>query len=136
MTTRRQNALVATATRGGTVHERLTAQAKLKGSLAARSEEQDDTWTSQGVMTRERNGVKSYLRGAALAYFLRHVKEAQAFTARSFPMSVDFSSYEFYMVLSWLTKNDLVVKNGTKYTIMNRAYVRSIWNEAVDQMKL
>jgi hypothetical protein len=136
MTTRRREALVATATRGATVNERQTAQAKLKTDLAVRSEEQDDVWSSQGVVTRERKGVKTYLRGTALAYFLKHTKDGQVFTARSFPMSVDFNSYEFYMVLSWLIKNDLVVKNGTKYTVPNRAFVKATWNAAVDTMKL
>src|SRR3954447_1638708 len=136
MTTRRQKALVATATRGGTAQERQTAKEKLKTDLAVRSEEQDDVWTGQGVLARERNGNKAYLRGTALRHFLGHVKDDVAFTARSVPMSEDFGTGDFYMVLSWLLKNDLCSKNGSKYTIPNRSFVRATWNQAVDAMKL
>jgi hypothetical protein len=136
MTKRRQAALVATATRG-IGHEQQVAREKIKTTaLAVRSEEQDDVWTGQGVLARQRNGNKAYLRGAALKHFLSHVRDGQAFTVRSVPMSEDFGTGDFYMVLSWLLKHGLCLKNGTKYTVVNRNSVRSAWNQAVDQMKL
>jgi hypothetical protein len=125
---------------GGTVHEREIASRKLsqlRSTLpAVRAEEVSDAWSTCGTLVRDRNGAKAYLRETALRYFLEHVSNGCVVTNRTVPLSDEFGSGDFYVILSWLLKHDLCIKMGSRYQISSKAAIVKKWNGFVDQMKV
>jgi hypothetical protein len=145
----RRVALENVASRGGSENERRQAARHLAngtggtrkvGGLALNTE---DRWQPLGTIVRTRptlsapDGANSYLRGTALAFFLKHIKENVQFNARTIPQ-IDkiFGVGDFYVILNWLLQHNLATKYGSKYEVHDFDAVRAAWNAACDAMKL
>jgi hypothetical protein len=138
----RENKLTRMAERGGTPNERAVAARKLVDNRtstnlpAVRSEEAGDVWSVCGVLIRHRNEVRSHLRETALRHFLGHISNGCVVTNRTVSFTDDYGVNDFYTILSWLLKNNLCVKMGSRYQIPSKAAIVRKWNEFVDQMKI
>ena len=132
--------LARMAERGGTENERAVAKAKLQSfaSVPAKvaPEEASDIWLPMGQLIRIRGNSRTFLRQTALKHFLQHIKNKQEFNNRSIPLTDDFGTGDFYVILSWLLKCNLCIKRGSRYEIPNKATVVAMWNLSVDSMKL
>lgn len=125
------------ASRGGTVNERTIAKKKLETLPAViESEESRDIWVPMGNLIRVRGNVRVFLRGPALKHFLHNVKEGEKFSNRTVPLTAEFGTGDFYVVLSWMLKNNLCTKYGSKYEIGSKARIAKMWNASVDEMKI
>jgi hypothetical protein len=137
MTNRKQSALVQIATRGGSVNEQIIAAKMLakNTTLVEYKEESNDRWEASGVLIRYRNEVKAYLRQNCLIYFLKQVGNKE-FTYKDIKYTDDFGSGDFYTILSWLLKNNLVLKIGSRYIVLDSSLVVTTWNHSVERMKI
>lgn len=135
---------IASHNSGATPHEKQTARkllANLKTAPAdtlpeLRSEETDDVWTGQPVLTRNRNGANAMLRGQALAHFLANIRDGQEITYKSVPFADNYGSGDFYVILSWLLKTGHAHKLGSRYKIPSIKAIKAAWNDQIEQMKM
>ncbi len=126
------------ASRGGTANERAVAGSMLDDLPVLRQDEvAEDEWTGQGVLTRTRNGNKQYLRASALRYFLEHAAGTTV-SPRNQPQFTDeYGPGDYYLILSWLTYNGLCEKQtGARYAISSKKNIVTVWNKAVEAMKI
>ena len=125
------------AERGGTENERRIAREHLDKHTKVDVRIPEYKWTAMGVLIREKDGNKAYLRGSALVWFLLHVKDGQSFTYKNFPQDEHGSSGDFYVIITWLLPMGLVVKlPNSRYAVPSRKRVIDAWNATIDAGKI
>ena len=124
--------------RGGTKNEREVArrmldEAGIKRPGKAVAVVKPPQWHGDGVMRLDSGPP---ITTSQIRHLLNHIQENTPFTYKNIPMVTFFGSGHFYLIINFLSDNKLIRKQGSKYTIDNKAAIRAQWNKLIESARL